>query len=781
MKIGKINIVSFGGLKNKQIDFSGDFSVIYGDNENGKSTVMAFIKMMFYGTERGSSQISKNPRKKYAPWDGSPMAGSIDFEAKGKNYRLEREFKSSNSTDRAVLTDLDLGEKTVAPPDIGVKLFGLSAGAFERSVFIGQSGFGESDSAAEGEINGRLSNIALSGDESVSYDTVNRRLEKARLAIMSKSGRAGEYDKNVKLLNGLKEQLNAAEAIYKAHGNYTEYAAELTENTEKQAAKAAELKKIINSEQDIRNAAKLKEMLAAKEELDKAKEEFCLSDGGVIYDMYVGKVKLCLAKLEAAAEKLNDKTAEVQRLTVGIETAEDKGGREKAEGIEKEISALNGKMEELENKITESRNNFQNLKATENAVKRKKHGINTVFAIASIIALFAALVFLIIKMQGFAVIAAALAAAFLILSFILRPADKRAFAEYENRINAYETKLDNLQSDKSGVLQQLSILSARLEAVNTSINMGSAVLENQRKLLLDSEKARAESEQAYNAAEKTLFELYGSYKPAVSVEEIKGELNILAEKAEQIKQIKQRLNYLVRDLNNISYDEAREKLAAIPDDYGKTDFEAVKAEYEKLNLQINANKQRLAAAKAEDNARLNSACNPNKLKKEIGELESVCKRQAEFCRAADMAMQVLRDSFAELRRSYGSELENKAGKIFAGITGGAYSGMQISKSFDISAEKFDVFGGKDIAYLSSGTADQAYLSLRLALSELIFLSGDNIPVFLDDALAQYDDGRAKKALEYLKGYSKNHQIIMFTCHNSFFDFAKEAGADCKRI
>ena len=239
MKIGKINIVSFGGLKNKQIDFSGDFSVIYGDNENGKSTVMAFIKMMFYGTERGSSQISKNPRKKYAPWDGSPMAGSIDFEAKGKNYRLEREFKSSNSTDRAVLTDLDLGEKAVVPPDIGVKLFGLSVGAFERSVFIGQSGFGESDSAAEGEINGKLSNIALSGDESVSYEAVNRRLEKARLAIMSKSGRAGEYDKNIKLLNGLKEQLNAAEAIYKAHGDYTEYAAELTENTEKQAAKAA--------------------------------------------------------------------------------------------------------------------------------------------------------------------------------------------------------------------------------------------------------------------------------------------------------------------------------------------------------------------------------------------------------------------------------------------------------------------------------------------------------------------------------------------------------------
>ena len=65
MKIKSIYISSFGGLKNKEIKLNGNFNVIYGDNENGKTTVMNFIKMMFYGTERGSSQISKNPRKVY--------------------------------------------------------------------------------------------------------------------------------------------------------------------------------------------------------------------------------------------------------------------------------------------------------------------------------------------------------------------------------------------------------------------------------------------------------------------------------------------------------------------------------------------------------------------------------------------------------------------------------------------------------------------------------------------------------------------------------------------
>ena len=128
----------------------------------GDSTIMAFIKMMFYGSERGSAQLSKNVRKKYTPWDASAMAGSIDFEHNGKAYRIEREFRSSNSTDKVTLWDLEIGTHQTVTGDCGAKFFGLSAAAIERSVFIGQLGFPENDSAAEGEINSKLSNIALS-------------------------------------------------------------------------------------------------------------------------------------------------------------------------------------------------------------------------------------------------------------------------------------------------------------------------------------------------------------------------------------------------------------------------------------------------------------------------------------------------------------------------------------------------------------------------------------------------------------------------------------------
>ena len=317
MKINRIYIAAFGGLKNKTIDFKDGFSVIYGENENGKTTIMTFIKMMFYGSERGSSSIAKNPRKKYAPWSGEKSAGSIDFEHGGRSYRLEREFGNTNSSDKITLTDMSDGTRESLSGNVGERFFGLSAAAFERSVFVGQFGKAESDSAAESEINSKLSNMVTTGDESVSFAAVSDRLQKARFALLSKRGRAGECDKSKKRLAELESELERAEDIYEKHAEYRKNADIINASIERDAERAAYLKAKIDSEQDIRNAEKLKELLETKDKLERAKEELRLTNGGVIDDLYVGKVKMCLAKLDTAAEKLKDKTDEVQRLSVG--------------------------------------------------------------------------------------------------------------------------------------------------------------------------------------------------------------------------------------------------------------------------------------------------------------------------------------------------------------------------------------------------------------------------------------------------------------------------------
>ena len=94
MKILSLDIASFGKFKNYQLDLPDNMTVVFGENENGKSTIMAFIRMMFYGNTGKTTDIDKNPRIKYRPWDSELMAGSIVFEHGGHNYRLEREFKN---------------------------------------------------------------------------------------------------------------------------------------------------------------------------------------------------------------------------------------------------------------------------------------------------------------------------------------------------------------------------------------------------------------------------------------------------------------------------------------------------------------------------------------------------------------------------------------------------------------------------------------------------------------------------------------------------------------
>ena len=318
MKIKSINISSFGGVKNLKLEPNDGLNVIYGSNEMGKTTVMSFIKMMFYGSERGSAQISKNIRKKYTPWDGSPMAGSIDFEYDGRNYRLEREFRSSNSTDRVTLLDLDLGERQIANGDIGTNFFGLSAQAFERSLFIGQFGYPESDAKAEGEINSKLSNIALTGDETVSFETVKNRLLKAKTALMSKGGNAGIYDKNLKNISALNERLQKSVEIQKNYQENREKVRLAEAEILKMEKKAKALKEKISAEQDIRNTQKLKNLLELKNKLDTVNQKLTLNDGTLADEAYYKKLVLCRNLAEPARLAVESKEREIETLKKSI-------------------------------------------------------------------------------------------------------------------------------------------------------------------------------------------------------------------------------------------------------------------------------------------------------------------------------------------------------------------------------------------------------------------------------------------------------------------------------
>ena len=782
MRIKSINISAFGGVKNLQIEPNDGLNIIYGDNENGKTTVMAFIKMMFYGSERASSQLSKNIRKKYTPWDGGTMGGSIEFEHSGKNYRLEREFKGSNATDRVVLCDLDLGTRETAPPDIGIKFFGLTAAAFERSVFIGQFGYPESDTKAEGEINSKLSNIALTGDESVSFETVNTRLTKAKTALMSKSGNAGIYDKNVKAITDLRARLEKSAAIAESYRLTKEKLAIAEGEITAMQKKADTLKEKISAEQDVRNAGKLKNLLKLKSELDSLNETLKLSDGTLADESYVKKLQFCYSKTQSAADKVKAKQSEIELLKKSIaatDTSPQEKEAKKAE-LERQASGIEKSRAECKAKLQKAKQEESEILLKLSDPDRFKKKVNPVFLILGAVALVLGFASLAIKLEAVAAVGIALGTVLAVLGFAIRPTDKNALEEMGSRASALREEIFLLTGRETDLNSQLSALQIKLEAINTALSGNIALLENQKQLLSDSENQLKELEIHYKTENQTLLGLLAR-SGGVKDENIGNEIEKIAEGASKQKEIKQQINYILKDVGNISYKQAEEKLKNIGDNTDITaDFDDLKKELEKLLGAITEGKTNIAATKARAQAAMISCENPETLKQKIAELSKTAEAQREFCSATEIALQVLADSFSEVRRSYGSELEKKAAEILSALTGGKYSAMGISKSLDITAEEREKFVSREIGYLSSGTADQAYLSLRLALSRLM-ADSEGLPVLMDDSLSQYDDKRLKTAMEFLKDYSNENQIILFTCHSEVCRLAEALGAETKKL
>lgn len=753
MKIKSLNIASFGGIKNKQIDFGDNFNIVYGNNENGKTTIMNFVKMMFYGTERGSGQISKNLRKKYTPWDNSGMAGSIDFEMKGRNYRIERIFGSSNSTDKVTLIDLDLGEHKAVSADIGNDLFGLSCPAFERSVFVGQFGFPESNAIAEGEINSKLSNLTLTGDQTVSFDEINKRLYDAKTNLTTKRG-VGLYDKNVTAYRELTDKLNSLEQLQQTLNSKQENADQINGLIENLKAKYTELKEKIDGEKDFKNAQKLKELLLLKEKLDTLNQSLKLSDGKLIDEMFLRKIEFCLSKIKNSEQKATAKIKEIEILQNNLDLALNPSPdmtperteqlKQKVANLEKEQSQINSGIERLEN-----------------SPKPK----NTLFLIMLILGLSLCGIGIGIIILKTVLLGGALTAVGLIsviIAFILK-------INAKGKISKNDKELLDLKLKQNQLISLIVTEKANLNAINTAINSNATMIESQKQRLKECKNELEFLKEEKQTNTDNLFKAYAPYKTVTDIEEIRNSLEDIREKALTQKEIKQNINYILRDVGNISYEEARLKLEKLQIYKNNIDFEFLKQELEQTSKQLTEKVSEFATLNTEIKTIKENTANIQSIKAKLNRLQETIESQKEYCDALDIASSVLAESFVEVRRSFGSVLEKRASDIFKGITNGQYQNMSISKSFEIAVEKADVFGSKEIDYLSNGTADQAYLSLRLAICELIGQTNGRLPILLDDALAQYDDTRTKTALEFLKEYSKEGQIILFTCHNSILN------------
>jgi len=145
--------------------------------------------------------------------------------------------------------------------------------------------------------------------------------------------------------------------------------------------------------------------------------------------------------------------------------------------------------------------------------------------------------------------------------------------------------------------------------------------------------------------------------------------------------------------------------------------------------------------------------------------------------AMKLALEVLTEAGAEIRRNFAPDVNQRMGRIIAGLTAGKYTDLRGNDKLSLGVAIPDSGDVRSVMSLSGGTGDQMYLALRLALSELLTLDGESLPLIFDEVFSQFDDRRTSLALQYLHNIHIGKQILIFTCKQREIELAREIYSD----
>ena len=160
---------------------------------------------------------------------------------------------------------------------------------------------------------------------------------------------------------------------------------------------------------------------------------------------------------------------------------------------------------------------------------------------------------------------------------------------------------------------------------------------------------------------------------------------------------------------------------------------------------------------------------PADLEARCGELESRLQQRTAEYEAIDLAIEVLGEAETRLREQFSPALNQQSAAVFSAMTGGKYGSLTLSRDFSATVNSD---GARSALYLSAGTLDQLYLSVRLALCGLTV---PDAPILLDDALCAFDDSRMALAMDALREMGRERQIMLFTCQSREGRWAEENG------
>ncbi|MDF2987113.1 MAG: hypothetical protein K0R50_2623 [Eubacterium sp.] len=318
MIIRKIYIRGFGKFSDFELDLFKNMNIIYGPNESGKSTVMAFIKAALYGLKGGRADKDGlvSEIKRYKPWNNGRYGGYINIETDNSGvYRLDRDFDNSS----VKLFDRDFNEITGvysgAKDGRGIteKLIGINENVFERTVFVKQLGT-KIDTSASKDLIDRISNLGQSGYEDISYKQAGFVLKEA---LKVQVGTDRSYTRPLDIINRRLGELSGISDTIKEHEN------SLLQTRERHEQILSEIELLVNKENLIAMAvefSQLKERLTVQK--GKYEEIEFLNNGIKLSQKNIRKINEDQVALEQEAQQAVQQERGLRRELTGDRRAD---------------------------------------------------------------------------------------------------------------------------------------------------------------------------------------------------------------------------------------------------------------------------------------------------------------------------------------------------------------------------------------------------------------------------------------------------------------------------
>ena len=717
MYLRTIYITRFGGLKNFKLELSDTINIIEGNNESGKSTICAFIRFIFYGFK------DKRERSLYLSWNSDSVSGYITIHRGDNIYRIEREC-TAGGVDAVRIIDTSVNSTIFADNSPADVFLGVPADVYDRTVYVKQADNGHIDGRGIGEA---IENLIYSADETVDTDKVLKRLDEARTMLLHKNekgGRIYELESESDFLNTrLYNAIEANHDVIIAENHLARMKQLQLDNAERQT----EINAVITHYENVTLARKYYEFSNVINNINSAENDIAdfqsqyMNGTDFLPDYeYIEDIKTCdreIAEYDDAAEKIAAELEKPQDLTPEqtefTDTLERHGGQ---------------------TNLTEKLDIYL-------LQRRMMIVLGSVFGLLCAVAVFAAVWIIIsIDVRGAFIFIAALI--FIAVSAIcfLNASRQKIMCELiyddfnvknEVELEAYiEKMLDDTHNNPAG---------------NDLIYM---LNRNYDQIIIQRDARSAELEEYLQAWNKS--------SPAEAITDGEKYLSLLRDKQYELDKAVSQYNSMAQIFEDIEFDEDELKSTELTD-VSDIDIKALRREYDfifqsndTLKTKIHEIEKQLIALHAETES-------PSVLADELNRLNEKITQLRQSHDAYRLAYEKLSEAIIGLKETAAPQLTAYASDLINKFTAGKYDTLGVSHDLKMEYTAGDKTRGS--MYMSAGTLDIAYLSLRFALIRLLYRESEP-PVLLDESFARLDDGRLTNVVNLLR--EVNTQILLFT-------------------